>query len=170
MKQLHDLAVIFVVVLAVGLVVGPAAAQDKPRHAKTAGAKRAAPAVDISFDSPGSDYAVRWEYDAATNSYLRTMGGLPHNDGVTGERLTARNVAVQFAVLRPSGVKAYNIIDTVGDGAAVIFRDGIAIEGSWRKESEAGRTRFYDAAGSEIAFNRGVTWIEVVPVDSAVDY
>jgi hypothetical protein len=79
-------------------------------------------------------------------------------------------VAAQFAVLRPSGVKAYNIIDTVGTGAAVVFQDGIAIAGSWRKDSEAGRTRFYDGAGNEISFNRGTTWIEVVPADSAVGY
>jgi hypothetical protein len=132
--------------------------------------ERAAPALDVTFGSAGSPYAVRWEFDAASNSYLRSMGGAPHTDGITGERLTARNVAVQFAVLRPSGVKAYNIIDTVGSGAAVVFQDGVAVGGSWRKDSEAGRTRFYDAAGNEIAFNRGTTWIEVVPADSAVGY
>lgn len=131
---------------------------------------RAAAAVDVSFGSPGSDYAVRWEYDASSNSYLRVMGGVPHTDGATGERLTARNVAVQFAVLRPSGVKSYNIIDTVGTGPAVVFQDGVAIDGSWRKDSEAGRTRFYDSAGNEISFNRGTTWIEVVPDGSSVDY
>jgi hypothetical protein len=113
---------------------------------------------------------VRWEYDAAANGYLRVMGGVPHTDGGTGERLGARNVAVQFAVLRPSGVKAYNIIDTVGSGTAVVFQDGVAIAGSWRKDSEAGRTRFYDSAGNEISFNRGTTWIEVVPAGSAVEY
>jgi DUF3048 family protein len=130
----------------------------------------AAAAIDIPFTSPGSDFAVRWEYDPASNGYLRSMGGIPHTDGVTGERLTARNVAVQFAVLRPSGVKAYNIIDTVGSGQAVVFQDGVAIAGTWRKDSEAGRTRFYDAAGAEITFNRGTTWIEVVPADSTVGY
>jgi hypothetical protein len=98
------------------------------------------------------------------------MGGAPHTDGITGERLTARNVVVQYAVLRPSGVKQYNIIDTVGTGPAVVFRDGVAISGTWRKDSEAGRTRFYDASGNEIEFNRGQTWIEVVPADSAVGY
>jgi len=130
----------------------------------------AAPVIDVSFGNPGSDFAVHWDYDPASNGYLRSMGGVPHTDAVTGESLTARNVAVQFAVLRPSGVKAYNIIDTVGSGAAVVFQDGVAIPGTWRKDSEAGRTRFYDAAGNEIAFNRGPTWIEVVPAESAVGY
>jgi hypothetical protein len=98
------------------------------------------------------------------------MGGAPHTDAGSGEQLKARNVAVQFAVLRPSGVKAYNIIDTVGSGASVVFQDGIAIPGTWRKDSEAGRTRFFDGAGNEISFNRGTTWIEVVPADSPLAY
>src|SRR6266545_279593 len=131
---------------------------------------RAGPAIDVTFGDASSPYAVRWEYDAGSNGYLRSMGGVPHTDGVSGERLTARNVAVQFAVLRPSGVKAYNIIDTVGTGPAVVFQGGVAIAGTWRKDSEAARTRFYDAAGNEIAFNRGRTWIEVVPADSTVGY
>jgi len=139
--------------------------EDTPRTSPPA-----VPAIDIPFTSPGSNFAVRWDYDPASNGYLRSMGGIPHTDGVSGERLTARNVAVQFAVLRPSGVKAYNIIDTVGTGAAVVFQDGVAVPGSWRKDSEAGRTRFYDAAGNEIAFNRGTTWIEVVPADSTIGY
>ena len=73
-------------------------------------------------------------------------------------------------VCDPSGMKAYNIIDTVGSGRAIIFQDGVAIEATWRKDSEAARTRFYDIAGGEIAFNRGQTWIEVVPAGSAVTY
>jgi Protein of unknown function (DUF3048) C-terminal domain len=73
-------------------------------------------------------------------------------------------------VLHPSGVKAYNIVDTVGTGSAIVFQDGVAIAASWRKDSEAGRTRFYDAAGNEIAFNRGTTWVEVVPADSTIGY
>ena len=133
-------------------------------------ALRSARVVEVTFGNPGSAFHVTWHYDSATNGYLRSMGGAPHTDGTSGEQLSARNVAVQFATLRPSGVKSYNIIDTVGSGRAVVFRDGIAIEGSWRKDSEPGRTRFYDAAGNEISFNRGRTWIEVVPSDSAVGY
>jgi hypothetical protein len=129
-----------------------------------------ASAIDVTFGSPGSEFAVHWNYDPATNGYLRSMGGAPHTDGISGEQLTARNVVVQFANLRPSGVKAYNIIDTVGAGSAIIFEDGVAVAGMWRKESEAGRTRFFDMSGAEIAFNRGRSWIEVVPGDSAVGY
>ena len=55
-------------------------------------------------------------------------------------------------------------------GRTVVFQDGVAIEGSWEKPSAAGRTRFFDAAGNEIAFNRGQTWIEVLALSDPVSY
>ena len=131
---------------------------------------RSARVIDVPFGGAGSPYAVTWYYDPATNSYQRSMAGTPHTDGTTGEILTARNVAVQYVTFRPSGVKSLNIVETIGSGRAVIFQDGIAIEGSWRKDGDNLRTRFYDAAGNEISFNRGRTWLEVVPSEWAVGY
>lgn len=144
--------------------------EDDPKRVSVFGS-RSASVIELSFgNEPGSPYAVRWDYDPASNGYVRTMAGAPHTDAVSGARLAARNVIVQQAVLRPSGVKAYNIIDTVGAGTAVIFQDGVAVEGTWRKDAESSRTRFYDAAGNEIPLNRGQTWVEVVPTGSAIAY
>jgi transposase-like protein len=38
------------------------------------------------------------------------------------------------------------------------------------KPSAAERTRFYDAAGNEIAFNRGQTWVEVMALGDPLSY
>jgi hypothetical protein len=143
--------------------------EDEPQRPANP-AERAAPIANVTFGSPGSAFDVTWYYDPVSNSYLRSMGGAPHTDATTGEQLSAHNIAVQLAPIRPSGIKAYNIIDTVGTGAAVVFQDGVAKVGTWRKDSEGGRTRFFDSAGGEMTFNRGRTWIEVVPTDSAVNY
>src|SRR5438552_11700682 len=143
--------------------------EDEPQRPANP-AERAAPIVNVTFGTPGSAFDVTWYYDPAANGYVRSLGGAPHTDAITGEQLTARNIAVQFAPLRPSGIKAYNIIDTVGTGPAVVFQDGVAKVGSWHKDSEGGRTRFFDSAGGEMTFDRGRTWIEVVPTDSAVNY
>ncbi len=51
--------------------------------------------MDLVFGgSFSSDYSVRWTYNRRTNAYLRTMGGEPHKDGASGERIRAKNVAV----------------------------------------------------------------------------
>ena len=60
-------------------------------------------------------------------------------------------------------------IETTGEGDAIIFFDGIAHIGTWKK-SENDRTRFYTAANEEIRLNAGKIWVEVVPTDRNVEY
>jgi len=56
-------------------------------------------------------------------------------------------------------------MDTSGSGKAVVVRDGIKVDGTWKKDNDNSRTRFFDATGTEINFNRGATWIEVISPD-----
>src|SRR5215211_6932116 len=42
----------------------------------------------------GSMFAADWYYDPAANFYLRSMAVRPHRDGLSGVRLTAKNVIV----------------------------------------------------------------------------
>ena len=91
------------------------------------------------------------------------MGNVPHEDSASGERIRAKNVAVMVTDVCSAGDGTSHLLyRTTGEGRAVVFQHGVAIEGSWEKPSAAERTRFYDAPGNEIAFNRGQTWIEVL--------
>lgn len=128
--------------------------------------------VDLGFGGPfSSSYSVRWTYSRLTNTYLRTMGGEPHKDGGSGERIRAKNVAVIVTDVRSAGDgTAHLLYRTTGEGRAIVFQDGVAIEGSWKKPSAAERTRFFNAAGNEIAFNRGQTWIEVLALGDPLSY
>ena len=142
--------------------------EDDPARADAV----AADTVNLGFGGPFfSDYAVRWTYDPRTNSYLRTMGGAPHKDGASGQRIRAKNVAVMVTDVWSAGDGMSHLLyRTTGEGQAIVFQDGVAIEGSWEKPSAAERTRFYDAAGNEIAFNRGQTWVEVLAVGDPLSY
>lgn len=133
-------------------------------------ATRHATAIDIFFGGGFNAYTAHWDYAPAGNVYARSIGGQPHIDAGSGQQLAARNVAIQYATFQPSGDGLHNLYDIVGGGQAVVFQDGIAIEGTWSKPDATSRTRFYDAAGNEIAFNRGSTWVEVVPAGSPVQY
>lgn len=145
--------------------------EDDPARAGAAEAV-AADTIDLGFGGPFfSEYAVRWTYDAGPNSYLRSMGGVPHLDGASGERIRAKNVAVMVTDVWSAGDgTAHLLYRTTGEGWAVVFRDGVAVEGRWQKPSPTERTRFYDAAGNEIAFNRGQTWIEVLSAGDPLSY
>jgi hypothetical protein len=144
---------------------------DEPGRA-AGGGSVAAPAVDLGFGGHlGTSYGVRWEYDSASNGYLRSEGGAPHVDGRSGERLAARNVAVMIAPSAPAGDgTAHRLYDTVGGGDAVVFQDGVAIPGTWSRADPGARTRFFNADGKEIAFNRGQTWIEALSVGDPLVY
>jgi hypothetical protein len=99
------------------------------------------------------------------------MGGAAHEDGASGQRITAKNVAVMVTdIWSADDNTAHLLYRTTGEGQAVVFQDGVAIEGSWEKPDPSERTRFYDAEGKEIAFNRGQTWVEVLAVGDPLSY
>jgi hypothetical protein len=59
---------------------------------------------------------------------------------------------------------------TNGEGKAIIFQNGKAIEGTWEKNAGDERTIFFDEDGKEISFVRGQIWIEAVPSGNDIEY
>ncbi len=116
-------------------------------------------------------FGVLWNWDQTTNAYKRVMGGTPHIDFDTKQQLTAKNIVVQFTK-ETDGVDehAHVLYGTIGTGKALIFQDGKAISGTWKKAKRTDRTIFFDDKGKEITFDRGQIWIEVVSVDTKVTY
>ena len=126
---------------------------------RTAGQK-----ITIPFSSAA--YEVIWQYDLASNTYLRSMGGEPHRDRISGGQLAASNIIIQqmerweapTMINEPGwGMK------TVGEGVAKVFVEGKEIDGTWEKTERTARTIFYDDQGKEISFVPGQFWIEIVP-------
>ncbi|MEO6509214.1 MAG: DUF3048 domain-containing protein, partial [Patescibacteria group bacterium] len=119
-------------------------------------------------------YAVKWTYDKETNSYKRSTGGVPHLDKNTNKQLQAKNVIVAFAkeaeVSDGYDMGQHMLYDVVGTNDAIVFMDGKAIKGTWKKKTETARMRFYDTAGKEIALNRGQDFVEIVPEGNDIDY
>ncbi|HLE16757.1 MAG TPA: DUF3048 domain-containing protein, partial [Syntrophales bacterium] len=130
-------------------------------------------ATDISFgfwDNKG-DYDVEWKYDSGNNSYLRFNGGEEYTDLTTKAQISAKNVVILFARERgPVDRNLHMFYTTTGTGEALIFQNGIAIEGTWKKTARDARTIFTDEKGKEINFVRGPIWIEVVPAGNSVNY
>lgn len=123
--------------------------------------------ITIDFSSPS--YQVVYQYDRATNTYNRFQADQPHVDMDTNEQINPKNVLVQY--VRTGLADAQRLtMETVGEGSAVLFRDGQSIEGTWSKDSVNDRTLFVDASGQPMEFTAGQIWIEVVPDDRTVTY
>ena len=54
-------------------------------------------------------------------------------------------------------------VDLSTGGKAIVFLNGVKVEGIWRKENN--KTRFYDEFENEIKFIPGLIWVELVPKD-----
>ncbi len=58
----------------------------------------------------------------------------------------------------------------MGTGAAYIFQNGVAIQGSWRKDSVADQIKFTSADGDEVKLAPGQTIISAIPEYGSVDF
>lgn len=115
--------------------------------------------IDLSYG--GGAYYPSWQYNRETNRYDRYEYGKADRDA-GGERIAADTVVVQFVDARVIDHVGRLDIDTIGEGDAVVFRGGHAIEGRWKKNGREDRTRWLDVDGKEIALQPGQIWVQVV--------
>ncbi len=125
---------------------------------------------DIGFNySPYDEYQVNWYYNQENNNYLRYQGSRPHLDE-DGGQLLAKNIIFQYIATEVIDDIGRKEIDTRGQGEILIFQNGSVEEGRWKKITRQSKTKFYYSDGQEVVFNRGPTWIEVLPLGYEVVY
>lgn len=121
-----------------------------------------ATARSIQFNISGANYNTSYAYDPDTNSYRRTMAGLPHNDQETGKQITP-NVIVGLVMgyrIHPNNI--HSIYDNIGSGEAYIFQDGKVAKATWRKSSDKASLELLDSDSKPVALNAGQTWITAI--------
>jgi len=131
-------------------------------------------AVDIKFGfwDNQPDYNVEWKYDSVSNSFLRFNAGTAHVDWEFDKpQLKASNVVIKFAKeVGPVDSELHMFYQVIGTGKAIVFQNGIVVQGTWSKASALDRDVFYDTNGKEIQMVRGQTWIEIVPAGNTISY
>lgn len=132
-----------------------------------------------SFSGPGvmpvasislvpADYVTAgYDWDAASNSWLRTTDGAPHS--VEEGRLQPTTVIVQFTPYSYF-IDDYSVQfpEVVGSGEAWVFAAGALVPGTWHKASPDAVTNFVDSDGAPIAIPPGQTWVHLVAPGSSV--
>lgn len=108
----------------------------------------------------GLGYRVKWEYDREENRYIRKLGG-SHQIDMDGSAILTKNVVVISMPATVLDEQGRLSMHTTGRGKAVLYRDGRTFEGVWRR-SAGDSFLFETIEGSDIFFNRGTTWIEIV--------
>lgn len=119
------------------------------------------------------DFIVEWNYNKASNGYLRSNGGNPHMDLNNDKQISAKNVVLLF--MRESRANddyegnLHLLYGTTGRGDAVVFQDGKEIEASWAKKSRTSKLILTDSRGKEIEFNPGLTWFSILPLNTTLE-
>jgi hypothetical protein len=133
----------------------------------TGGLAGSQPATKISVPFQGV-WASSFSWDAAAKGYRRTQNGVQTTDGDGSGLILAKNVIAmttdiwQTSVVEDSlGSKGLDYRMT-GGGAASVFRDGLRIDGTWKRDGPLDMFTFFDATGKEILLERGQSWIHFV--------
>jgi hypothetical protein len=135
------------------------------------------PAADLpesqSITIPYATVSVSYQYDPASDSYLRSLDGKLQLDPANQQQVIARNIVVMFQTVTPDyvdfGIPRVQVVNT-GSGKAIVFKEGKAITGTWKKTSDTALTHYYDDSGTEIPFVRGQIFMQSVPPGTAVTY
>lgn len=112
-----------------------------------------------------------YEYDLESKTYLRSMRGIAHKDRFTDERFYAKNIVIIYVkntLLNDPEQKGRQELHNIGTGSGYYITNGKSIEITWAKLTRGGRTVYKDLNGNEIMFNDGITWVQIVPLNSTV--
>ena len=107
-------------------------------------------------------------YDEATQKYMRFQypgsdgSEQPQIDETNGQQLGTDNLIIQYCESRPYDDNGYLDVNTNSGGEAVLFTKGTYQKATWKKETDWGPAKYYDAQGNEIAINQGTTWVCIV--------
>jgi len=122
--------------------------------------------ITIPFSTANT---TQWNWDSTADVYKRVNNGKVHEDALTGEQITAKNVVVMWARMDAtakrdvSGSTTYDITLT-GSNRASVFRNGQRFDGTWSATAKAPPV-FTAPDGTAIRLAPGNTWFQVVPTN-----
>ena len=120
-------------------------------------------------------FQARYTYMPDTRRWRRSIGTTLDIDSETGAPLEFENVIVQQVATRLTEFDEDSLgnkslwIDTVGENAATVFRDGHRSDGRWERETAIDTTEFLTDDESPIALRPGRTWIHLLAKDAEFD-
>lgn len=150
---------------------GKAAFTSLARKADTP--SKAPDAKSISLAISSAAFNVHYDYNATTNTYLRSQAGAPHTVGDLGGVPAQLHPNVVVALIMPKGINADHIhttYGTIGSGQAYVFQDGTMTLGTWQKTSNEAALTLTNAANQPLTLNPGQTWFTALGDAKSVTY
>jgi hypothetical protein len=110
-----------------------------------------------------------FDYDEATQTYLKSEYGGPHIDGETGEQLAFTNVLILRAQhSNAKDDKGRIDVTFTGTGSGYYLTHGKAVEIQWSKADRDAVMQLTTTDGKPLEMNPGKSYISVVPTTAEV--
>jgi hypothetical protein len=133
--------------------------------------------IRVVFAKP---FDAEFDYDKATNSYLRSWNDKADTDRNNDKRIAPKNVVVLIAESTQivEGEQYNNVqigdpwYDSTDSGKGFFYMNGQQIEGTWKKDKSKldSKLFFYDNSGQEIKFVPGQIWVDVLEPGQKLDW
>lgn len=131
--------------------------------AGTAATGEPATGVDLNMDG----LPIEWRFDAPSGAYLRSNGGTPHMDALSGQ-VSTENVIVMYVDYQASAADERSPeAQTIGSGEALVFTGGVMVHGTWTRNDRLSAVVLHDDAGNAIPLTPGRTFVELARVGTA---
>lgn len=118
-------------------------------------------------------YSAEWSWDASAGRWLRSQDGETHTDADGGQLDAATVVVARVTTFEGGGTDAGGnpipVIETIGEGDALVLRDGRSFPARWRKSSAQSHFEWLTPDGEPLPLHPGRTWVELVPEQGSVD-
>jgi len=129
------------------------------------------PANQVEIHFPGAgDYRLQLVYNAQLGGYERYEDGKLHVDRETQQPIIVRNIVIQRVPAMPytDSTKGTFDVGMVGSGEGVFICGGVQLPITWKKPLMESITDFrLLESNSQVPFQPGQTWVEVVPTGSS---
>ncbi len=113
----------------------------------------------------GAPVSYRW----SKGRWARFDGGSPLT-AEAGDQIAVDNVVIELHTVKNSetifdvaGNPSIEIANETGTGAAMLLRDGKAIQGRWIRKKKKSPVRFVTKSGDPMVFAPGTVWVELLP-------
>ncbi len=113
-------------------------------------------------------WASTFTWNAAANGYRRSQQNVQTTDGDGSGPILAKNVIVMttdiwetFVIEDSLGSHGLDYRMT-GGGPVSVFRDGLRMDGTWKRDGVLDQFTFWSASGTQLLLEPGQTWIAFI--------
>ena len=124
--------------------------------------------IEINFSYPS--FNVVFNYDESDQKYYRFLAGKKHLDSIDGSQIAPSNVVVLLTNYRTYDSYGRLEYDLIGEGSAMLFRNGRMVPANWKKSGVLERLNIFDKNAGEISFESGQIWIGFINDETKLDF